>query len=163
MLTSSYLANHLLIAMPGLSDPNFSRGVTLLCQHSAEGALGIMVNRLSNFTLGEVLEQMHIGTSVPGLAETPVYAGGPVQTDRGFVLHRPVGGWQSTLAINDDVGLTSSRDVLQAVARDGEPSQIMVTLGYSGWGAGQLENELAQNVWLTVAAEPSIIFELPYE
>ena len=96
MLTASYLANHLLIAMPGLDDPNFSRGVTLLCQHNADGALGIMVNRLSQYTLGEVLERMNITTSVPGLADAPVYAGGPVQIDRGFVVHEPCDGFDST-------------------------------------------------------------------
>jgi putative transcriptional regulator len=97
------------------------------------------------------------------LGNLPVFFGGPVQTDRGFVLHRPVGEWQSTLAVNQQVGLTSSRDVLQALAHDGQPRDLMVTLGYAGWSAGQLEQELAQNAWLTVPANPHILFDLPYE
>ncbi|MBL8244474.1 MAG: YqgE/AlgH family protein [Rhodanobacteraceae bacterium] len=163
MLTSSYLANHLLIAMPGLSDPNFSRGVTLLCQHSAEGALGIVVNRLSNFTLGEVLEQMNISTSVPGLAETPVYAGGPVQTDRGFVVHEAGAAWDSTFRVSDQVAVTTSRDVLAAMAEGRGPQRALVALGYAGWGAGQLEDEIRENSWLSVPASGSILFDTPLE
>ncbi len=157
------LTDHFLIAMPSMDDPYFSRSLIYIAEHNEQGALGLIVNRPINMDLATLFEKIDLQLNSGPLGRLPVFFGGPVQTDRGFVLHRPVGGWQSTLAINDDIGLTSSRDVLQAVARDGEPSQIMVTLGYSGWGAGQLESELAQNVWLTVAAEPSIIFELPYE
>ena len=99
----------------------------------------------------------------PDVGKLPVYFGGPVQTDRGFVLHRPLGNWQSTLAVTPELGLTSSRDVLQALGREGEPGEIIVALGYSGWGAGQLEHELAQNAWLTVPADPRVLFELPFE
>ena len=157
------LTDHFLIAMPAMDDPYFSKSLIYIAEHNEQGALGIIVNRPINMNLATLFEKIDVPFASGSLGNLPVFFGGPVQTDRGFVLHRPVGGWQSTLAINNDVGLTSSRDVLQAVARDGEPSQIMVSLGYSGWGAGQLENELAQNAWLTVAAEPFIIFDLPYE
>ncbi|GMU43043.1 MAG: YqgE/AlgH family protein [Xanthomonadales bacterium] len=163
MLKPTYLANHLLIAMPGLADPNFSRGVTFLCQHSAEGALGIVVNRLSNFRLGEVLEQMQISTSVRGLAEQPVYAGGPVQTDRGFVVHAPGDAWDSTFKVSDEVAVTTSRDVLAAMAQGRGPQRALVALGYAGWGAGQLEDEIRGNAWLSVPAQGSILFETPLE
>lgn len=163
MLTASYLANNLLIAMPGLEDPNFSRGVTFLCQHNADGAMGIVVNRLSQFTLGEVLEQMNISTRIPGLAERPVYAGGPVQVDRGFVVHEPVAGFDSTFQVSDQVCVTTSRDVLAAMADGGGPQRALVALGYAGWGAGQLESEIRENSWLSVPASASILFETPLE
>lgn len=157
------LSDHFLIAMPSMDDPYFAKSLIYIAEHNEQGALGIIINRPINMNLATLFEKIDLPFAAGELGNLPVFFGGPVQTDRGFVLHRPVGGWQSTLAINDEIGLTSSRDVLQAVARDGEPSQIMVSLGYSGWGAGQLESELANNVWLTVAAEPSIIFDLPYE
>lgn len=163
MLTASYLANHLLIAMPGLEDPNFARGVTLMCQHNADGALGIVVNRLSNFTLGEVLEQMNISTSIPGLADTPVYAGGPVQVDRGFVVHAPCAPFDSTFRVSDQVCVTTSRDVLAAMAEGRGPERALVALGYAGWGAGQLEDEIRENAWLSVPASSSILFETPLD
>jgi putative transcriptional regulator len=160
------LTDHFLIAMPALDDPYFSKSLIYIAEHNDQGALGIIVNRPINMSLATLFEKIDLSfepDDLAGLAKLPVFFGGPVQTDRGFVLHRPVGSWQSTLAVNQEVGLTSSRDVLQAVARAGQPQQIMVSLGYSGWGAGQLEQELAQNAWLTVPAEPSILFDLPYE
>ena len=157
------LSDHFLIAMPAMEDPYFSKSLIYIAEHNDQGALGIIVNRPINMTLATLFEKIDVPFESPDLANLPIFFGGPVQTDRGFVLHRPLGAWQSTLAVNQEVGLTSSRDVLQAVARDGEPHEIMVSLGYSGWGAGQLEGELAQNAWLTVRAEPSILFELPSE
>jgi putative transcriptional regulator len=161
------LANHFLIAMPAMADPNFSRTLTYICEHNAEGALGIIVNRPMDMSLATLFERVNVPlTSNPataGFAALPVYFGGPVQTDRGFVLHRPAGEWQSTLKVNDDIGLTSSRDILQTMSETGEPRDVLVTLGYSGWSAGQLEWELAQNAWLTVAAQPQVIFGLPPE
>ena len=109
-------------------------------------------------SLGTLLGKIDVVLEAEGFANLPVLFGGPVQTDRGFVLHRPVGQWQSTLVVNDHVGLTSSRDILQSVAEKGQPQDLMVTLGYSGWSAGQLEHELAQNAWLTVAAKLPILF-----
>lgn len=163
MLTPSYLANHLLIAMPGLSDPNFARGVTVICQHNDDGALGIVVNRLSSLTLGEVLDQMQIQTQIPGLAQLPVHAGGPVQMDRGFVLHEPCGSYDSTFKVSDELCVTTSRDVLAAMAEGRGPARALFALGYAGWGAGQLESEMRENAWLSVPADSSILFGTPLE
>lgn len=167
ILETTSLANHFLIAMPAMSDPNFSRTLTYVCEHNADGALGIIVNRPIDIKLGTLFERVGMPLS-PGESQVkynnlPVFFGGPVQTDRGFVLHRPAGHWQSTLNVTEEIGLTSSRDILQAMSEDGEPSEILVSLGYAGWAAGQLEWELSQNGWLTVAAAPEIIFGLPPE
>lgn len=163
MQSACSLANHLLIAMPALADPNFSRGVTLLCQHNAEGALGIVVNRVSQLVLGDVLEQMSIRSLHEELSRTPVYSGGPVQTDRGFVLHEPCGDFDSTFHVSDQVHVTTSRDVLVAMAEGKAPHRSLVALGYAGWGAGQLEAEIRENAWLSVPADASILFETPVE
>jgi putative transcriptional regulator len=159
------LAHHFLIAMPAMADPNFSRTLTYICEHNAEGALGVIINRPMEMSLATLFDRVSIPLEVGEVAsrfgEKPVYFGGPVQTDRGFVLHRPSGEWQSSLKVLDDIALTSSRDILQTMSETGEPRDVLVTLGYSGWSAGQLEWELSQNAWLTVAAEPAIIFDLP--
>ena len=157
------LTDNFLIAMPALEDPYFSNALVYICEHNENGALGIIVNRPIDMNLAGLFDKIDIKLEAENLTNLPVYFGGPVQLDRGFVLHRPVGQWQSTLAVNSEVGLTSSRDVLQSVAREGKPREVMVTLGYSGWGAGQLENELVQNAWLTVPASPHILFDMPYE
>ena len=157
------LTNQFLIAMPGMADEAFAGTVVYLCEHNDNGALGLVINKPISLTLGNLFEKVELSPPAEPLADSPVYYGGPVQTDRGFVLHRPVGQWQSTLAVNDEVGLTSSRDILVAMGRQGQPSEVLVTLGYAGWGAGQLESELAQNGWLTVRADPSIVFSLPPE
>jgi putative transcriptional regulator len=165
MMKTVNLTNHFLIAMPAMSDPCFSKSLVYIAEHNDQGALGIIVNRPIDMSLATLFEKIDVSfeaESAP-LAKLPVFFGGPVQTDRGFVLHRPLGEWQSTLAVSPDVGLTSSRDVLQAVARDGMPREIVVTLGYSGWEPGQLEHELGQNAWLTVPADTHILFGLPYE
>ncbi len=157
------LTDNFLIAMPALEDPYFSNTLVYICEHNENGALGIIVNRPVDMNLAGLLEKIDIKLEVEELANLPVYFGGPVQLDRGFVLHRPLGAWQSTLTVNDEVGLTSSRDVLTAVGKEGLPAEIIVTLGYSGWEAGQLENELSQNSWLTVPAQASVLFDLPPE
>lgn len=157
------LTDHFLIAMPAMADPYFAKTLVYVAEHNEQGALGVIVNRPLDMSLGSLFEKIEVPLASEGFAQLPVYFGGPVQTDRGFVLHRPVGSWQSTLAVNAHVGLTSSRDILQAVARDGKPQDILVSLGYAGWAAGQLEQELAQNAWLTVPAKPHILFEQPYE
>ncbi|MDR0777198.1 MAG: YqgE/AlgH family protein [Azonexus sp.] len=157
------LTDHFLIAMPAMEDPYFSNALVYICEHNENGALGIIVNRPIDLNLAGLFEKIDIKLEWDNLARLPVYFGGPVQLDRGFVLHRPLGGWQSTLTINEEVGLTSSRDVLAAVAATGQPAEIIVSLGYSGWDAGQLENELAQNSWLTVPAKSGILFDLPPE
>lgn len=157
------LTDNFLIAMPALEDPYFAHALVYICEHNENGALGIIVNRPIDLNLAGLLDKIDIKLDAENLADLPIYFGGPVQLDRGFVLHRPIGFWQSTLAVNSEVGLTSSRDVLASVGSAGLPSEIIVTLGYSGWDAGQLENELAQNSWLTVPAKASILFDLPPE
>ena len=162
-MNSVNLTDNFLIAMPTLEDPYFANALVYICEHNENGALGIIVNRPIDLNLAGLLEKIDIPMEAGTMADLPVYFGGPVQLDRGFVLHRPVGHWQSTLAVNGEVGLTSSRDVLAAVGKEGLPSEIIVTLGYAGWDAGQLENELAQNSWLTVPAKATILFDLPPE
>lgn len=160
---SSDLTHHFLIAMPSMSDPNFARSLTYIAEHSDQGALGIIVNRPIDMTLAALFERIDLPLEADGFAAQPVYFGGPVQTDRGFVLHRPAGEWHSTLVVNDDIALTSSRDILQSVGERGEPAEILVTLGYAGWTPGQLEQEISENSWLTVPADLEIVFDLPPE
>ena len=155
------LANQLLVALPALGDPNFARSVTLVCQHDADGAMGVMVNRPSEYTLGEVLRQMGIACDDDALQSQPILAGGPVHPERGFVLHDGDGAWDSTLAISEGLSVTTSRDVLEAIARGDGPGHAVVALGCAGWGAGQLEQELVENSWLTVPADSELLFTVP--
>ena len=157
------LTDHFLIDMPNMADPYFSRTLTFICEHNVQGALGLVVNRPIDMTLAALFERLNLETGARGLAETPVYFGGPVQTDRGFVLHAPIGKWSSTLPVYERLGLTTSRDILEAVSHGTGPARMLLTLGYSGWAAGQLEHEIKQNAWLTVAAQDSIIFDVPAE
>ena len=157
------LTHHFLIAMPNMADPHFAKTLTFICEHNDKGALGIVVNRPTEMNLQTLLEQVSIPFDAEQFKSIPVHFGGPVQIDRGFVLHMPLGQWQSTLAVSTEVGLTTSKDILQAVARGEGPQQLLVTLGYAGWAPGQLEHELAQNAWLTVQAKPEVIFELRAE
>jgi putative transcriptional regulator len=157
------LTGHFLIAMPAMADPFFSKTLTYICEHSEQGALGLVVNRPIDLTLKELFDQLSISSDDLVLGSHPVMFGGPIQLDRGFVLHQPVGKWQSTMVVNQGMGLTTSLDILQAIAKGGSPKQLLVTLGYSGWAPGQIEHELAQNTWLTVPASSDIIFELPSE
>jgi len=162
MTESTYLSNQFLIAMPSLNDPNFARTVTYLCSHDDSGALGIVINRPLELTLAELLE--HIQLPMPPsqqLQNLGVYSGGPVQPQQGFVLHTPVKQWESTLHIADDIGLTTSSDVLRALAAGDGPEQILVALGYAGWGPGQLEQEMIENAWLSGPADPGVIFATP--
>ncbi|MFH1813085.1 MAG: YqgE/AlgH family protein [Pseudomonadota bacterium] len=163
-LTSTVnLTGHFLIAMPAMADKNFARTLTLVCEHNDQGALGVIVNRPIDMSLEDLFERIELTLESPRFQGQPVYFGGPVQTDRGFVLHRPVGEWQSTIDVGNGLGLTSSRDVLQALGSEIEPDDVLVTLGYAGWQAGQIEWEMAQNAWLTVPADSGIIFDLPPE
>jgi putative transcriptional regulator len=155
--------HHFLIAMPAMADPHFAHTLTYVCEHNKDGALGIVVNKPTDMTLSTLFEQIDVPLVDAQLRQTPVHFGGPVQVDRGFVLHRPLGNWQSTLAISDDLGLTTSKDVLEAVARGEGPKSVLVSLGYAGWSAGQLEQEIAQNAWLTVEANAGVLFETPAE
>jgi len=153
------LTNHFLIAMPALEDPNFSRTVTYVCEHNDEGALGIVINRPSELTLRDLLSHMEIELPASAGRDVPVFVGGPVQRERGFVLHPPGGGWEATMEIDGAVAITTSRDVLEAMADGSGPSRFLVALGYAGWGPGQLEREMAENAWLSGPADPAIIFE----
>jgi putative transcriptional regulator len=157
------LTHHFLIAMPNMADPNFARSLTYICEHNDQGALGVVVNRPIDMTLGALFEQIEIPLEAKEWTSAPVYYGGPVQVDRGFVLHRPAGSWQSTLAVAEDVALTTSKDILEAVAEGRGPLQMLVSLGYAGWAPGQLEQEIGQNAWLTVPADLDVIFFTPPE
>lgn len=160
MLEPSYLSHQFLIAMPALADPNFARTVTYLCEHGPQGALGLIVNRPLDLTTADLLENLGI-EAPPGTGVLPVYFGGPVHPEQGFVLHRPLGRWQSTLATGDGLAITTSRDILEAMARGQGPAETLIALGYAGWGPGQLERELAENAWLSCPADADVIFRLP--
>ena len=164
MDASASLANQFLIAMPGMDDPDFSGGVALLCHHGADGAMGLMLNRRSDFLFGEILAQMGLSTADADLAARPVLNGGPVAPERGFVLHSPEAGpWDSTFQVSEQIHLTTSRDILEALARGEGPRHATMALGYAGWGAQQLEEELKQHIWLSVGATPDIVFEQPID
>ena len=156
------LTSHFLIAMPAMSDPNFSRTLTFICEHNERGALGIVVNRPIEVTLASLFRQVEIAAPAAALADQPVFYGGPVQFDHGFVLHRPVGAWKSTLPVGE-IGLTTSRDILEAMSNGQGPRQHLVALGYAGWAPGQLEDEILRNGWLTVEADLDVIFDVPPE
>lgn len=163
MNNAESLAGSFLVAMPQMMDPNFSKTVTLLCQHDENGAVGVIVNRRSEFPIREVFKQLELSVERLGDAGMPVYIGGPVHPEVGLVLHTPPGEWESSLIINDRLALTSSRDILEALAAGGGPEQRLLTLGYAGWGAGQLEHEMQQNAWLSVPLDESLIFSAPLE
>lgn len=156
------LTHQFLIAMPALADPNFHRTVTYICHHDNEGAMGIVINRPLELNLGEVLGHMNIDCTDPGVETLPVLQGGPVQTERGFVIHTPTGSWESVLCVGDDIGVATSRDILAAIAQGEGPPRAIVALGYAGWGAGQLEREVTENAWLSAPAASDIIFDRPY-
>ncbi len=151
------LKNHLLIAMPSLKDPNFSRSVTLLCEHNEDGAMGIVINHPLEFSTSELLAHMEIPAS-QNQNINPVFAGGPVQIDRGFVIHRADKLWKSSIRLEQDISITTSSDILHAIARHEIDNEAFVALGYAGWDAGQLEQEIIDNAWLTVAIDPKVIF-----
>ena len=166
------LTHHFLIAMPGLEDEAFARSVIYLCEHSAQGALGLIINKPSEISLTHLFEKVELLLRRADLTDTPVFHGGPVQMERGFVLHDPMNGtgeqadepaYASTMVIPGGLVMTTSRDVLEALSSGAGPRRVLVTLGYSSWGKGQLESELGENSWLTVLADPAVIFETPVE
>jgi putative transcriptional regulator len=159
--TPDSLANQFLIALPALAESPFARTVTLICQHDAEGAMGVVVNRPAEYTLGEVFEQMGISSQDDALRGQAVLAGGPVHPERGFVLHDGKAQWDSSLEIAEGLSVTTSRDILEAMARGEGPRHATVALGCAGWGAGQLENELIENSWLTAPSDAAILFAVP--
>jgi putative transcriptional regulator len=156
------LSNQLLIAMPGMPDPNFNSTVTLICEHNADGALGIVINRPLPLSLGSLLAQLDVGSSRPETAAIPVLSGGPVARERGFVLHEPGQAYESSVGVSADLQLTLSRDVLDAIAAGRGPLKALIALGYAGWEAGQLESEMLDNTWLSVPASNEVIFDVPF-
>ncbi|MES2071900.1 MAG: YqgE/AlgH family protein [Pseudomonadota bacterium] len=161
------LANHFLIAMPSMLDPIFGGSVIYLCEHNQRGAMGLVINKPTDMTISGLFDRIDLKLEIiPNshpMREQPVMFGGPVQDDRGFVLHAPVGKFSSSLQVTDDIAFTTSRDVLEAVAAGEGPDRVLVSVGYAGWSAGQLEQEILANGWLTVAADASILFDLPIE
>ena len=157
------LTNHLLIAMPQLLDPNFAQTVAIICEHTDKGALGIVLNKPLPMKLSDVLSQMKLEPSSEEIAGKPVLRGGPVHTDRGFVLHRPGGQWDHTHRVSDTIQVTTSRDVLAAMARGEGPSDAFIALGYAGWESGQLEREMKENAWASMPVDPRVVFDLPFE
>jgi len=162
------LTNQFLIAMPGMGDGTFAGTVVYLCEHTEKGALGLVINKPIDITLKNLFEKVELSLEREDLAEAPVYFGGPVQTERGFVLHEPIGagagadgGYNSSLKIEGGLEMTTSKDVLEALANGAGPKKVLVTLGYSGWAAGQLEDEMSNNGWINVEAQPGIIFDTP--
>ena len=162
-MQSVNLTHHFLIAMPNMADPHFSKTLTYICEHNEKGALGVVINRPIDLALSKLLEQVDIPITDAHCADIPVHYGGPVQTDRGFVLHKPIGNWQSTLTVTDDLALSTSKDILAAVADGRGPDKLQICLGYAGWEKGQLEEEIANNGWLTVPAEEWVMFDTPVE
>ena len=156
------LNNQLLIAMPGMADPNFNSTVTLVCEHNANGALGIIINRPMNMDLGGLFEQLELTDADRVLAKTPVLDGGPVAREKGFVLHAPGEKFDSSISVSPSIQLTLSRDVLDAMAAGVGPTSSLVALGYAGWDSGQLEQEMLDNTWLTVPSTSEIIFDVPF-
>lgn len=155
------LTNHFLIAMPAMADPNFQQTVTFVCAHDEDGAMGIVINRPMPFGLGAILEQMDM-TPVDGqLEDIAIYEGGPVQRDRGFIIHRPLSDWESTIKVTDELAVGTSRDLLEAISVGKGPQQSLIALGYAGWGAGQLEHEMVDNAWLSGPADLDILFDTP--
>jgi putative transcriptional regulator len=163
MAKDSFLTNQMLVAMPGMDDPSFAQTVTLICEHGDKGALGIVLNKPLTMRLSEVLTQMKLPSHCDTVGEQIVLRGGPVHQDRGFVLHRPGGAWESTHRISDAIQVTTSRDVLAAMARGEGPQDAFIALGYAQWDAGQLERELKDNAWLTLPIDEAVLYTLPYE
>jgi len=163
MQEAGNFTNHFLIAMPNLRDPNFARTVTLICEHSSQGAMGIVINRVTDLRLADILQQMDIKGGDSRHLDLPVYVGGPVQNNRGFVLHEPLGKWESTLTVTESLGVSTSRDILVALAENRGPERCLLALGYAGWAAGQLEHEIGENAWLSGPADSQILFDTPVE
>ncbi len=164
------LTNHFLIAMPGMEDDTFARSVVYVCEHSERGALGLIINKPGDINLADLFQKVDLPLARQDLSVQPVFHGGPLQTERGFVLHDPVlaeglepdqSVYASTLAVPGGLEMTTSKDVLEALSSGGGPRRVLVTLGYSSWGEGQLESEIARNSWLTVDADANVVFDAP--
>lgn len=161
MSSASNLSNQFLIAMPALGDPNFFQSVSFICEHGDQGAIGIIFNRPMDITLSEVFNQLDIEVTDDSVNEMPVFFGGPVHVDRGFVIHTPNETWRSSLKMSEEIYVTTSRDILEAIAKGEGPDKYIVALGYAGWGADQLEKEITENSWLNCPASANILFNTP--
>lgn len=160
------LANHFLIAMPAMQDPVFGGTVVYVCEHNENGVLGVVINKPTDMTMQVLFERIDLELSsslAPSIVDEPIMFGGPVQDDRGFVLHTPGARYSSSLTVTDEVAFTTSIDVLEAVAKGDGPERMLVSIGYSGWSPGQLEDEISRNGWLTVGADASVLFDTPVE
>ena len=160
------LANHFLIAMPSMNDPIFGGAVVYICEHNDKGVLGVVINKPTDMTMDVLFDRIDLQVAEglrPSVEGEPIMFGGPVQDDRGFVLHSPGGRYSSSLSVTDDVAFTTSIDVLEAVANGSGPRRMLVSIGYAGWSPGQLEEEIARNGWLTVGADARVLFDLPIE
>lgn len=156
------LANHFLIAMPSLFDRHFYRSVILMVEHSANGAMGVVINQPTDLPFNKIFEHFDIEINDERFSGQKILRGGPLKKEHGFIVHQPLGAWRATVTINEQLGITTSRDILAAMVEDSGPEQALVILGCAGWTAGQLEEELKENIWLTVPADPAIIFDCPY-
>jgi putative transcriptional regulator len=157
------LSNHFLIAMPKLMDINFSQSVTYICEHDENGALGITINRPADVKLSELFNHLDIVSVDEKISQQTIFLGGPVQIDRGFLLHTPGGSWDSSLKVTDTLSVTTSRDILNAIALGQGPDEVIIALGYAGWAGGQLEAEISANAWLSCPANEEILFHTPAE
>ena len=155
------LKDHFLIAMPNLHDPDFYQSVTYIIEHDAEGAMGMVINHPMEVDISELFEQLDINPNENFIGTKKIMSGGPVQVDRGFIVHSPTGDWESSLKLNKDIAVTTSIDILTAISKDKGPKEVEVILGYAGWGAGQLDQEMLENAWLSVPANPEILFHTP--
>jgi putative transcriptional regulator len=164
-MTTYSLKNHFLIAMPGLADSRFSKTVTYICEHNEGGAMGIVINQPASISYNELFSQLKLGNDLnEGVAnDQPLLLGGPVKKERGFVLHSAEKSWVSTMPVSADISVTGSKDILEAIANNQGPDNVLIALGYAGWSANQLEQEIVDNSWLTVPAEKQIIFDTPIE
>ncbi|ABI55704.1 YqgE/AlgH family protein [Alkalilimnicola ehrlichii MLHE-1] len=156
-----WLSDHFAIAMPSLQDPNFAHAVIYICEHGPEGAMGLVINHPSDLKLRDLFEHMDIEPGPDAPVDTPVFLGGPVQRERGFVLHPPDDQWEASAQVSPQVSVTTSRDIITALAQNRGPRRFLMALGYAGWGAGQLEEEMTSNAWLTVPATSTILFDTP--
>ena len=161
MAFETCLKHHFLLAMPGLAGDYFANTITYVCEHNADGALGFLVNRPLSITVGDLLGQLGITTTA--LLTEPVLEGGPVKTERGFVLHTTGGGWDATMVVSESISLTTSRDVIEAIAVGKGPDQYLIALGYAGWGEGQLEQEILANAWLNTPYSKHVLFDTPID
>jgi len=164
MEKATYLQNHFLIAMPTLADDGFAHTVIYVCEHNEYGAIGIVINKPISMMLGEIFQQMAISCTSLEINQIPVLAGGPIDQERGFVFHKPAEHqWRSTLKLSNEIAITTSKDILEAIAAEQGPAEFVISLGYAGWSPGQLENELKENAWLTVKASEQVLFATPFE